>query len=95
MLCVPIIVSAMCLAGASSGNCAEYSFNRYPLVHKPYSELPLGAVKPKGWLEDQLRRMADGLTGHLDEYYSLMGERNGWLGGDGDMWERGHIGSMA
>ncbi len=39
----------MCLAGASSGNCAEYSFNRYPLVHKPYSELPLGAVKPKGW----------------------------------------------
>lgn len=89
MLCVPIIVSAMCLAGASSGNCAEYSFNRYPLVHKPYSELPLGAVKPKGWLEDQLRRMADGLTGHLDEYYSLMGERNGWLGGDGDMWERG------
>ena len=50
----------MCLAGASSGNCAEYSFNRYPLVHKPYSELPLGAVKPKGWLEDQLRRMAAG-----------------------------------
>lgn len=88
-LCILIIVSAVCFAGAPTGNCADYSFNRYPLVHKPYSELPLGAVKPKGWLEDQLRRMADGLTGHLDEYYSLMGERNGWLGGDGDMWERG------
>lgn len=84
-----IIIAVIFLAGATSGRCGEYSFNRYPLVHKPYSELPIGAVRPKGWLEDQLKRMANGLTGHLDEYYSLMGERNGWLGGDGDMWERG------
>jgi hypothetical protein len=34
--------------------------------------------------------MAAGLTGHLDERYpAVVGPRNGWLGGDGDGWERG------
>ena len=64
--------------------------NRLPLHPKAYMELPLGAVKPEGWLLQQLELMRDGLTGHLDEWYpSVVGERNGWLGGDGDGWERG------
>ena len=55
-----------------------------------YQELPLGAIQPTGWLHGQLERMASGLTGRLDELYpSVMGDRNGWLGGDGDGWERG------
>ena len=30
------------------------------------------------------------MTGHLDKVYEpVMGARNGWLGGDGDVWERG------
>ena len=52
--------------------------------------LPLGSVRPQGWLKEQLERMADGMTGELDEVYeSVVGPRNGWLGGDGDCWERG------
>lgn len=67
-----------------------YLQNRAPLKEKPYLELPLGSIQPKGWLLDQLQRMRDGLTGHLDEIYpDVMGKRNGWLGGDGDGWERG------
>ena len=69
---------------------AHYLSNRQPLVSTPYLELPLGSIKPEGWLEDQLQRMANGLTGHLDEVYpEVVGKRNGWLGGDGDGWERG------
>lgn len=69
---------------------AHYLSNRSPLAATPYLELPLGSIKANGWLEDQLRRMADGLTGHLDEIYpEVVGPRNGWLGGDGDGWERG------
>ncbi|MBN7812584.1 glycoside hydrolase family 127 protein [Algoriphagus sp. H41] len=71
-------------------NTAHYLSNRAPLVQTPYLELPIGSIKPKGWLEDQLKRMATGLTGHLDEVYpEVVGARNGWLGGDGDGWERG------
>jgi DUF1680 family protein len=67
-----------------------YQQNRYPLQAKPYLELPLGAVKPEGWLQEQLVRMKDGMTGNLDRLYEkVMGPRNGWLGGDGDVWERG------
>jgi hypothetical protein len=65
-------------------------FNRAPLQPKLYAELPLGTIKPDGWLRDELQRMANGMTGHLDEWYpEVCGERNAWLGGDGDTWERG------
>ena len=65
-------------------------FNRAPLAEKPYAELPLGSIKPEGWLRDELQRMADGMTGHLDQWYpEVCGPRNAWLGGDGDTWERG------
>jgi DUF1680 family protein len=68
----------------------NYVNNRYPLAAKPYMELPLGDVKPAGWLEEQLNRMRAGMTGRLDSIYAkVMGPRNGWLGGDGDVWERG------
>lgn len=67
-----------------------YGQNRYPLKPKPYMALPLGSVVPKGWLGEQLKLMRNGLTGHLDTIYpEVLGERNGWLGGDGDVWERG------
>jgi DUF1680 family protein len=57
---------------------------------KPYTALPLGAVRPDGWLRHQLELMAQGMSGHLDELYpQVVGPRNGWLGGDGDGWERG------
>lgn len=87
----------MTLATAAMLSCSNpaqqeslYVNNRKPLVHKPYMELPLGAVRPEGWLKEQLGNMATGLTGHLDEIVpNIMGDRNGWLGGDGDKWERG------
>ena len=69
---------------------APYLNNRVPLAPKAYIELPLGSVKPEGWLLQQMELMKEGMTGHLDEWYpSVVGSRNGWLGGDGDGWERG------
>lgn len=68
----------------------NYVNNRAPLLVKPYVELPVGAIKAEGWLEEQLLRMAKGMTGNMDTVYEqVMGSRNGWLGGDGDVWERG------
>jgi hypothetical protein len=63
--------------------------NRLPLHPVAFLALPLGAVRPRGWLLDQLRVQADGLTGHIDEFWSYLDESNGWLGGPGESWERG------
>ena len=50
----------------------------------------MGAIKAEGWMQEQLLRMKNGMTGNLDRIYEpVMGSRNGWLGGDGDVWERG------
>lgn len=68
----------------------QYVFNRPPLASKPYAELPLGAISARGWLQDELLRMAKGMSGNLDLWYpEVCGSRNAWLGGDGDAWERG------
>ncbi|QXV65114.1 glycoside hydrolase family 127 protein [Mucilaginibacter sp. 21P] len=68
----------------------RYTMAKAPLRQNPYIELPLGAIKPQGWLREMLVRAKNGATGNLDNLYPLvMGKRNGWLGGDGDLWERG------
>ncbi len=86
------------LAGAATQHTAaqhetmftNYPNNRQPLYQKRYIELPLGAIRADGWLYEQLVRMQKGMTGNLDRVYEqVIGPRNGWLGGDGDVWERG------
>jgi DUF1680 family protein len=56
-------------------------------VKPVYTDLPLGSIRPTGWLRDQLEIMRDGTTGHLDEVYAKIKNDNGWLGGKGDGWE--------
>ncbi len=69
---------------------AHYITNQKPLIIQPYSALPLGAIKPGGMLLEMLKLQQRGLSGNLDEVYeTVCGSRNGWLGGDGDGWERG------
>ncbi|MEK6757310.1 MAG: beta-L-arabinofuranosidase domain-containing protein [Bacteroidota bacterium] len=67
----------------------NYISNREPLAVNPYIQLPLGSISPKGWLYEQLRLSAEGMTGYLDEIWKDVGPENGWLGGKGDSWERG------
>ena len=52
-----------------------------------FRPLPLGSVRPAGWLRNQLCTQADGLSGHLDEFWpDIQGSR--WFGGDTEGWER-------
>jgi DUF1680 family protein len=85
-----MLISSMCHTFTSSAVTGRPLNNRPPLVANPYLELPPGAIRPKGWLLEMLERQRSGMTSRLDVLYpEVMGPRNGWLGGDGDQWERG------
>lgn len=72
------ILASVCLyAEAQTSSMAEEVF----------TELPVGSIKPQGWLLQQLQTMAKGSSGHLDEIHPKIAKDNGWLGGKGDGWE--------
>ncbi len=86
------IIVMITLSGtvAFGQNHSPYLFIRAPLSENPYAPLPLGTIEPRGMLLKMLEIQRDGLTGHLDSVYRVVcGPDNGWLGGEGDGWERG------
>ena len=52
-----------------------------------FRPLPLGAIRPAGWLQRQLRIQADGLTGNLDRFWPDVADSQ-WFGGKAEGWER-------
>ena len=77
------------LAEESQAAAGKVMRNRAPLQAKTFDALPLGAIEPRGWLRDQLKIQAAGLTGHLGDFWNDVGPNSGWLGGTGEAWERG------
>ncbi len=52
-----------------------------------FEPLSPGSFKPGGWLKNQLRIQADGLSGHLDEFWPDIKDSQ-WFGGSAEGWER-------
>lgn len=66
-------------APPTAGVNAAYRGHRPPLQPEPLVKLPLGCVKPRGWLEQQLKLMATGMFGRLPEV-------SHWCRPDGSAW---------
>lgn len=52
-------------------------------LHAASTALPPGVIRPRGWLERQLRLQAENITGQLEEIWPDVGADSGWLGGTG------------
>jgi uncharacterized protein len=58
------------------------------MIHRQkYMFLPIGTVKPKGWLRRQLEIQAEGLGGNLHTFWPDIQDSK-WIGGDHEGWER-------
>jgi hypothetical protein len=81
-----VLLGCLCVLGASGA--AVGRLDDPPTLRTPaFTPLPLGAIKPGGWLAVQLRLQADGLSGHLDEFWPDI-QQSAWFGGDAEGWER-------
>lgn len=57
------------------------------LAEPVFSPFPAGKVRPSGWLHRQLEIQAEGLCGHLDEFWPDISDSK-WVGGSHEGWER-------
>jgi uncharacterized protein len=57
------------------------------LFEPAFRSLPLGKIVAEGWLKRQLRIQANGLSGHLDEFWPDVAQSQ-WFGGQAEGWER-------
>jgi hypothetical protein len=79
----PIIRAADAISPGSTKRLASAT----GLAEPVFRPLPLGAISPEGWLRRQLQIQADGLSGHLDEFWPDVGQSQ-WFGGKAEGWER-------
>src|SRR5664280_2207387 len=83
-----LAITALIYSGCGKETNSNYKSNPAPLYKNSYIRLPLGTVKPAGWLKSQLENQASGLTGNLDDFWPDL-VNSSWKGGDGEAWERG------
>lgn len=88
---IAIAWAFLTLGSVGSDGSMRSAANRAPLVPSLYVKLPIGSIRPAGWIRKQLQLEADGFVGHLTEISSfLKKDHNAWYSptGEGDNgWE--------
>ena len=63
---------------------AHYVSNKKPLQPLVFIKLPVGSIKPNGWIKKYLELQRDGLTGKLGEISAWLEKKNNaWFSGTG------------
>lgn len=67
-----------------TSNNRFYPGNRAPLTNLNFIKLPVGSIRPKGWILKYLELQRDGLTGKLGEISAWLDKtNNAWYSGNG------------
>ena len=91
IVCLAMLISLFPTVSyaAEAGTEENYVSNQGVLNENAFVRLPMGAVEAEDWLLQQLYYQKEGLTGLLQDNYSIYGPNNAWRGGNGDYWEKG------
>lgn len=88
MLCSMAVPASAEAESPRRGN-VNYVSNQGELLETPLVQLPLGAVKARDWLENQLLLQKDNLTGNMKKFNNYNYETSEWLNHQsGDNWEK-------
>lgn len=85
LVAVAALVSAFCSPASvndvkvvdrpsTKGASANYQGYRAPLKPLNFIKLPVGSIRPEGWVRRYLELQREGLTGHLGEISACIGE---------------------
>mgnify|MGYP001332516732 CR=1 FL=1 len=72
----------------AAGKFDHYVANRAPLAPSPLVRLPIGAVRPEGWLKKQLELQAEGFHGRLTEISRFLKKENSRPPNSSSTWRR-------
>lgn len=68
----------------TSSTNTHYTGNKAPLQPLAFIKLPVGSIRPEGWVKEYLNRQRDGLTGELIHISGWLDKKdNAWLSRDG------------
>lgn len=71
---------------------SHYVSNGEPLTKNVLVKLPVGSVKPEGWLLEYILRQKNGLTGHLGKISAWLQKKdNAWLSNAAAKRRRRHV----
>jgi hypothetical protein len=87
ILAILLFITFQACESQNNEEVLEMSREELSLQPVNLTPMPLGTIKPTGWLKNQLRIQADGLSGHLDEFWPDISD-SAWFGGESDAWER-------
>ena len=81
MLCTIATALPTATTTANTRTSTVAKSNLKPLA---FERLPVGSIRPTGWLHQQLQTAANGFTGHLCDFYALC-YNSSWMGGDQEL----------
>src|SRR4029079_13943086 len=87
--CLSSVVAGIAASGAQRPASPSPANASAPtaLRRLAFRPLRLAEIRPEGWLARQLRIQADGLSGHLDEFWPDVKDSQ-WFGGVAEGWAR-------
>lgn len=71
------------VGNATQSNCSTAGFPELRLAPAAHVQAPTGSVRPAAWLRAQMQLGADGMTGHLQDFFDEV-QNSSWIGGKSD-----------